>query len=414
MIQKPNTLPMWIGVVAATLALAVGPLPAQDDQPDPAAAAPAEEPKEPAEPKAPTPPPEDRIRFSVDIGVWVAQPAGLALEPVSVIDPLDPFGTTVDDLDFGSETDARYAFGVDFGHGNGGIKGTWWGSSPETDVTEARPADFVFGELLAYPELAGYANDGLADGYDASASTLIRELRIDYYHPAFESSRVSGRWFVGYRQVACDRMLDAAYFAFEPLMPPLFPPFLPEPRTDLTPLPDTALTSSSFNGRGLEGGLYVTVPLTTDKTISVEGGFAMAALRGDIDTVYQSTNSYYLYTDNLGNQTILDPPYDQFDDVIPGTPPVYVVDSITQETTSIGLKTDRRSASASVLEIELAMRWRFWKTLGVFGGFRSSRYDNVAVELIPAAPTGTNRQGMTEIPHSVTFEGFFFGLTLGF
>jgi len=415
MIQKPRTVRRWVGAMATVLAFVAADVVAQDDQPDPAPTeAPAPPPSEPAPPKAPTPAPEDRLRFSIDFGRWIAQPTGLEFEPASVIDPLDPSGTSIEDLDFGTESDARYGFGVDLGHGNGGFEMMWWSSESLQEASASRPANFLYGELLAFPDLAGYGNDGLADGYASTAETQIREWRIDYYRPAFESSRVSGRWFVGYRDVTHGRTIEAEYFAFEPLLPPLFPPFIPMARPDLNPLPDTALVSSEFKGRGLEGGLYVTVPLIANKRLSVEGGFALAALRGDMETDYRSSNAYYVQTDRLGNRTILNPPYTQFDDVLPGPPVVYVVDSIQQEVLSIGVATEGRSTSASVVEVELGMRWRYWKTFELFGGFRSSRYDDVGVDLRPAGPTGANRQALVEEPRSVTYEGFFVGMTLGF
>jgi hypothetical protein len=230
---------------------------------------------------------------------------------------------------------------------------------------------------------------------------MIRDLRIDYYRTAFESSRVSARWFVGYRGVQFDRTLDVDYFAFEPLIPPLFPPLV-DPPVDLTPDPDSAVVSSRFEGRGLEGGLALRVPLTTDGDLAIEGSFTLAALRGDIDTEYRSTNSYYEL-----NGTILEPPYDEFSDVA-------LVGQIDQLSTSIGVKTENQSTSASVLSIDLALRWRFFHTLEAFAGFRSARYDDVAVELRPAAPIGTNRQLLSEESRSATYEGFFVGLTVGF
>jgi len=415
MTQNSRTLAQGLVALATLVALGAGPVAAQDDQPD---AAPADQAAAPAEaeepPKAPPSEPVDRLRFRLEASDWVAQPAGLEFEPVSVIDPTDPFGTTIDDMDFGTQSSGRYGVSVEFPNGQGGIQGTWWGTSSEAEETVALPGSFVFGELLAFPALAGFANDGLADGYTAQAETLLRELRLDYFRTAFESKGISGRWFVGYRQVAHDRRISASYFAFEPLLPPLFPPFLPEPRPDLDPLPDTVALSSEFEGRGVESGLQIRVPVLAGDRLWFEGAFALAALRGDVATEYRATNAAYIFTDALGNRFVLAPPYDIFDDVISTDPPIFVVDSITQETGSVGVRTDHRSQSASVIEAELGLRWRFWKTFELFGGFRSSRYDGVGVDLEVAPPTGSNLQAVTEESRSVYYEGFFFGLTFGF
>ncbi len=413
MIQNSRTLGQGLAAAALVLALGTTCVAAQDDQPDPTPApeAQAEPPPVQEEAAKPVTEPADRLRFRAEISNWVALPAGLEFEPVSVNDPNDPFGTTIDDMDFGTESSARYGLAVEFPDGNGGIRGTWWASDSIVETTEATPGSFVFGELLAFPVVAGFGNDGLADGYSATAETNLKELRLDYIRTAFDSTRVQGRWFVGYRQTSHHRVISADYFAFEPLLPPLFPPLVPEPRPDLDPLEDSAVVSSQFDGRGVEGGLEVSVPLFSGNRLRLEGGFTVAALRGDVDSAYRSSNAFYVMTDSLGNRTLLNPPYDNFPDILTSPPPT---PTITQELLSVGVETQGRSANASVIEAELGLRWRFWKAFEVFGGYRSARYDGVGVDIRVAAPSGTNFQAVAEEGRSVYYEGFFFGLGLGF
>jgi hypothetical protein len=414
MIQNSRTLGSTLVMVALVAALGAGRAMAQDDKPDatpapePAVAEPPPVPQETAKPEVE---PVDRLRFRADISNWIAQPAGLEFEPVSVIDPIDPFGTTVDDIDFGTASSARYALDIEFPGGHGGLRGSLWSTNSDGEITESLPGSFVFGELLAVPHLAGFANDGLADGYTSTFSTELRELRIDFVHSAFDSSRIHGRWLVGYREVEHNRVITADYFAFEPLLPPLFPPLLPDPRPDLDPLADSAVVSSHFGGRGVEGGLELSIPLLGTDRLVIEGGFAVAALRGDLDSAYRSTNAFYVETDVLGNRTILDPPYDNFPQILTSPPPTPV---ITQEVTRVGIEKHSQSTNASVIEAELGLRWRFWKSFGLFGGFRSTRYDNVGADVRVGVPSGTNFQGVTEQNRSVYYEGFFFGLSLGF
>jgi hypothetical protein len=413
MIQISRTLGQELAAAALVLALGTTCVAAQDDQPDPTPVpeAQAEPPPVQEEAAKPVTEPADRLRFRADFSNWVALPAGLEFEPVSVSDPNDPFGTTIDDMNFGTESSARYGLEVAFPNGHGGIRATWWTTDSSVETTEALPGSFLFGEILAFPVNAGFGNDGLADGYSAIAETYLRELRVDYIRPAFDSTRVQGRWFVGYRQVSHHRVINADYFAFEPLLPPLFPPLLPNPRPDLDPLEDSAVVSSKFDGRGVEGGLEVFVPLIGRNRLRLEGGFTVAALRGDVDSAYRSSNAFYVLTDALGNRTLLNPPYDNFPDILTSPPPT---PTITQEILAIGVETQGRSASASVIEAELGLRWRFWKTFELFGGYRSARYDGVGVDIQVAVPSGTNFQGVTEEGRSVYYEGFFFGLSLGF
>jgi hypothetical protein len=83
-----------------------------------------------------------------------------------------------------------------------------------------------------------------------------------------------------------------------------------------------------------------------------------------------------------------------------------------------------------VLEGSLSFRFRTWRELEVFGGFRSTRYADVGVEVRPTLGTGTvigqtpsqapgvtvGRAaivpvvGVVEATRSVDYEGFFLGL----
>ena len=88
-----------------------------------------------------------------------------------------------------------------------------------------------------------------------------------------------------------------------------------------------------------------------------------------------------------------------------------------------------RSTSGQVLEGALSVRYRAWRGLEVFAGARSSRYDNVGLEVrptlseaslvgrtvttvagIPGSSVTLPVVGVVESPRSVNYEGIFVGL----
>jgi hypothetical protein len=177
------------------------------------------------------------------------------------------------------------------------------------------------------------------------------------------------------------------------------------------------------------------MPLFKDKVL-VEGSIAFTAMRGKTDMTYQNLNSFY-QTDINGVETLLGAPYDEFDDYFQqsGGGPCDPFDAdpsddvgciplahfIEQGIRANGLQASGRSQSSQVLETELGFRWRALRWLDVVGGFRQSRYDDVATELRPVSTATTvagdgsttvNVQTMEEVERSVTYEGFYAGVRI--
>ena len=359
-----------------------------------------------------------------EVGMWVAQPAGLEYHAATLADPSDPFNTRVLNPTHGTEAAARYRGGYELARNVGALVFTWYSQEELTSTSLLRPSEFVYGELLVHPLFAGYANDGLADGFRQDTSTLLRNLRIDFYRTAFRGGRVVGKWFAGYRRVSHQRRHEASYFGLTPDFPALVPP-LTEPRPDLDPLPDVATVKSAYEGRGVEGGMDFVAPFWRDR-ISLEGGFAIAVLRGKVDSDYRSTTHLYLLTQSIPDEdpVILSAPYAGVfeSDVLvgPSLPLVLkpAIDFITQENFDIGLNTLSRSQTTMILETFLGIRGKVTKYLEIFGGIRITHYDAVGIDLRPVnivlSPVGLNVQDVTEVERSATYEGFYGGVAFRF
>jgi hypothetical protein len=110
------------------------------------------------------------------------------------------------------------------------------------------------------------------------------------------------------------------------------------------------------------------------------------------------------------------------------TPPPRQPD-VLQLAVPAGVVNYSRSASAQVLEGALSVRYRAWRTLEVFVGARSTRYDDVGLDVRPTlgetslvgqTPTSVAGieglsvivpvVGVVETTHSVNYDGIFLGL----
>lgn len=338
-----------------------------------------------------------------EIEAWVAQPAGLDYFPATELDLDDPFQTRLLMFPTGTEAEYRYRAGFELSGNRGGLILTWYAHQKMVDMTRSSPGNYIFGELLAHPYLAGYYNDGLGDGFTSGATTTLRDLRIDYYRTAFKNARAEAKWFVGWRRVSNQRLIEGRYFALIHDLPPL----TVINRPSLLPGADTATIESDYEGRGVNAGMDFLMPLWKRK-IALEGGFALTALRGKTDATYRSTTYAYLLHSGPDSY-VLSPPYDDaFENSLP---------SITQEEFEIGLIANNVPSSGSVLEGYVGVRWMAWRGLEVFGGFRSTRYDDLGVDLRPKTSSlyaGTNLQDLTENDRSATYEGFYGGLAYRF
>jgi hypothetical protein len=348
---------------------------------------------------------DDRaVRFFVVAEVWMPRLAGLEFNPATQINPDNPFDTQVLDYDYSNESGYRYRLGMEFGKNLGAVSATYFTHDVDYEVSDVTPGVYIFGQTLTHPFFSGFNNDGLADGFTGVAQTSLADLRIDYHRTAFQSSRIRGDWFVGYRRIEFERGQNVDYTALISGLPPLIPPFVDEPRPDLEPGTDSAFQSSEFRGRGIEAGMDFLMPVWQQK-ILLEGGFSLAALRGKNTLSWGSTTHYYVL-----DGAILSPPYDEFND--PDD-----VAGMSQSTFVTGLNTESQESSAQVLEAYFGLRWSALRFLDVYGGYRSTRYDGIVTDLRSDTAVdyfGVNTQGVSETDRSVTLEGFYFGLAFRF
>jgi hypothetical protein len=337
------------------------------------------------------------VFFSVE--AWMAQPAGLEFEPATRIDPADPTATELIGFDYSNVAEFRWRGGYELSKNVGTVVATYYSNKDDYTLALTSPGDFIYGETLTHPLFAGFSNDGLSDGFDAAASANLRDARLDFCRRAFKTKRVQAHWSVGYRRVEYVRKMTVEYAALVASLPPLVDP-------SLVPMTDMGSTSSDFRGRGIGVGMDFLMPLWQDK-LHIEAGFGLAALRGKTDVSWSSTTQAYVYDDGSERYVV---PSEEYGDLLDPANPASIW--VTQETTQTGLEGVSRSTSAQVLETYLGFRWEAWRGLSVFGGFRSSAYDNVATDVRSQTAVdsgGINIQGISETDRSVTYEGFYLG-----
>jgi hypothetical protein len=399
-------------------------LPAASQEAEPEEPAPAEPVEKAPEAEAAPEPRWGKVRLDID--AWFAQATGLQYRPAVALSVDDPFDQTILEMPSGSENKFRYRVGFEVRDDLGDVVVTYFSHKTASDLTMLTAGDFLFSETLTVPFEQGVNGDGRADGFAASAVTDLRDMRLDYFHRALAGPRVQGKWFVGYRRVQHRRSIDGTYYALAPNLPPLIPP-LSGPRDDLVPQPDTARVDSDYEGRGAEAGFELAIPLG-GKRFSLETGFTLAVLRGNVDARYESSTFLYARTQDGAIVEILEPPYDEFEAFDPSTG-APVVASIQQLVGLAGMSVPSESMTSQVLETYLGLRFRVWRTLEAVVGFRNARYDDVGLDLRPSGVvrdtdptvdefTFDNRgivrlfsTGAQETRHSVDYEGFYLGMT---
>lgn len=370
----------------------------------------------------------------LEVESWVSQPTGLQFRPGTIASLSNPLGTSLLEMTHGTNDSFRYAAGYEFRDNIGKLLFTYWSHLDRSEASWFSPGLFVLGELGVTSFRAGVFDDGLADATAANSETTTRDIRLDFRREAFRGKRVRGEWLIGYRRIRHDRTFATSYFALAANLPPLIPPFLSSPRPDLSPQPDFSLVSSRFEGRGIEAGLDVVLPIR-DRRLWVESGLNLAVLRGKINTSYVSmTHLYALAPDNEIEQ-ILEQPFDEFELCTDGTPlPCSsgnppLVNSIRQVRAQIGIQSTSDSSSAQVMEAYLGLRWRIWRDLEARAGFRNTRYTNVAAEIRPETVIPDSDKTLDEFSpdgfsllrlapgtlertnRSVDYEGLYFGLS---
>jgi hypothetical protein len=347
-----------------------------------------------------------------EFGVWVAQPVGLDYSPATRNNPNDPFDTRLLTVKHGTDDRERVRVGWEFNNAIGEFVLTYYSHEDRADRGESEPGRFVFGEVMSHPLNAGFSDDGLSDSYFDDTNTLLRDLRVDYYRPAFENDRASAKWFAGLRRVYHKREQEIRYDVLVPSLPPLLPP-LTVLRPTLIPLPDVVEIKSEYEGRGVEAGMDFLVPLFRDR-FTFEAGFAVAALRGETDATYESATHYYARVVNNEVVEVIEPPFTRLEEfVIPGDPNSgKVIDDTEQLTDIFALKSLDRSSTSMVVEGYLGFRWRAWRTLEVIAGFRDVHYSDAGVDLRPkqvsiSSGNQVNIQDVDETSRDVGYEGFY-------
>jgi len=400
---------MWIRtllILSATLLLMGGPITAQEEE-------------------------EDAIdglgTWYVEVGAWIAQPTGLGLTPAYKTNPLDAFDTRPFSITPTTDTRFRYRGGFEFKNDIGEIILTWYSHQDRSELSGATPGQFLFGESLVTPLYSGVFYDGLADSFDSESFIKTRDIRLDFSRNAFSNSRIKGKWFVGYRRVSHHRRLSADYHAAVPHLPPILPP-LSDPRHDLDPVSDTARMASDVTVRGGEAGLEVTMPLL-GKKVWLEAGMSIAVMRGRATTEYYGTTHRYIMTDGSGGFLyVLAPPFDEFGvDTDPADPNRgALVDDILQQELQFGTRSTNESVSSQALEMFLGIRYKAWKDMEVFAGYRSARFTNMGVELrqMDVVPVILDPEmgeepvfnvgPPTTIYHDLNYEGYYAGVAYSF
>jgi hypothetical protein len=370
-------------------------------------------------------------RITVEVSSWIAQAIGLNYISATQLDPGNPFSTSTLAPAEGTEAEFRYRGTFALPRDLGAIAGTWYSNkSTPPSLFASRPGEFVFGETLAHPLFAGVGLDGLADAVDSTTETKLTDFRLDYYRPMFKNSRIEANWFIGWRRVKHNRTISSTYHALVPDLPPLIPPLSP-PVDGLIPNADTALMASHYNGRGINAGMDFLIPVFKKK-VFIEAGFAISALRGNVDTTYASTTNYFTIRDinDPALLTLLGPPYSDFGETDTATDGTVSprAQRITQRQLKIGLDQNSISTSSSVIEAYLGFRWRAWRTLEAFFGIRDSQYNDIGLDRRPGPVSsalggvtfvdgeisGVNLGTVEETSHSATYEGLYFGLAYSF
>ncbi|HEX5044217.1 MAG TPA: hypothetical protein VFV75_15010 [Candidatus Polarisedimenticolaceae bacterium] len=399
------------------------PEPGPPEPPAPSAPAPTPTPEPTPAPAPETAPLDDRLgHWNVDVEQWIAQPSGLQYITVLVDNPTNPsfvqqFGPT-----HGTEGNLRFDVGFALRDEKGRFSFKYWSHDDEAFYSLYDPGTFALGEHYAPLRFAGVLDDGLADAVDSDALTRTRDVRFDYSRLAFTTRHVTGRWTVGLREVDHNRSFGAAYYGLITGLPVVVG------RPDLDPLPDRANGQSNFSGRGPNFGFDVDLPL--GKRFRITAGVSTAILRGDISSGYSSVSRIYVARAGDPIDQVLGSDLPEFlnEWVQIPTPPPRQPD-VLQLSVPAGVVNYSRSASAQVLEGALSVRYRAWRTLEVFAGARSTRFDDVGLDVRPTmadtslvgkTPTSIAGieglsvsvpvVGVVETTHSVTYDGFFLGL----
>ncbi len=358
-------------------------------------------------------------KIYAEISAWVSQPVGLQFVPALQTSPLDPFDIQPLEVGHGTENRNRFVIGMHLDDNVGDISVVWYSNEDTQSATFSTPSDFQFVQQLTPSLMAGVSDDGRADAFTADTDAKLRDLRVLFSRTGYESDRLKVRWSAGLHKVGIHSRESATYFALAPLdFPPILPP-VTSLRPDLEPRNDTARINSEYSARGAEFGVELTFPLLK-KRLEIEAGMSVGVLRGELETIYTGTTSYYgLFTAPGGAGEfvrVIEAPFDEFfdpqDPNDPNSPPV--IDLVTQVALPVGIKASLSTTSMS-LETFFGFRWHAWRGLDVIGGFRDIRYDDAAYRVRPVDGRLSSKGGVGSFTQqtearSIGYEGLYLGI----
>ncbi len=348
----------------------------------------------------PTEEPREPTRFVVETGVFVPQPVAAddrlgSRTREGVLETLE--------MPYSTDPGGWVRFGWSLPGAWGEIQATYWSQRIEEAFVETTPGDFGFGITEVIDFAPGIGDDGFADGIGAETRLKTREIRCDWRFPLAEGPRARLTGFAGYRELRHDREKDVNYTALDPGFPSLIRPdgtFA----ANLVPVPDRAQSVSRFSGRGLEVGVELVVPIYGDR-VQFEAGGAWAFLRGDAEASSASRTSIYLFDDG---QTIRNLTFAELLNTLKGPNGLSVV---RQQSFTFAFSDVNRSSNANAFDVHLGIRARIWRGFEIAAGFRSIRYDDVVLDLVPGTPSLSPNgvyvvTQIGERRRSIGFEGF--------
>jgi hypothetical protein len=349
------------------------------------------------------------VRYFLEFGYYFGQAAGVDFVPATLTTGSSSVALA---MDIPQQSNVLVRGGLVFKDNIGELILTYWSQDNHAIESAYTPGHFAFGETLVPPTYAGFANDGLADGYDATSRALTRDIRLDFYRQAFSSPRMSGRWYIGVRRLDRDNEIGANYYGLDAPLPAFLPP-LTAPRPDLQPIPDGAEIVSQFSGNGLEAGFELRIPVT--KRIWIDSGLGFALLQGSQLLSYAATTHAYALFSSDGStiERILQPPYSEFEQLQDPNDPSqgYLIDSIRQVPFPVTWVHAGSETTVQVTELFAAARARAWKDLEVFLGLRATRYDNTNSDMIPSEAA---TKGLPKVDRTVSYYGLNIGLSYKF
>jgi hypothetical protein len=398
------------------------PAPAPETTPE-ATAEPSEPAPSDAEPGA-TPQKTRRWgSLSLEIGAWRAETAGADFVPTAELSTSTLNGVTTNTLtaqtlDLDKDYTGYLRLGITLPEEYGTLYGSYRGFSAQTSVEVFQPGDFVFAELQVVPFGAGAFDNGFADAYESDARIQLRDFQFGWERSAFNAPHFRSRWHAGLRGVFTRREMTSTYIALNPPPDQIPPLATPGARPDLNPLPDSAHILSEFDGTGVDVGMDFLFPFDKKGTFSIEAGFDLAVLWGQLTTQYSSlTHSYAVVRDDVVVEYI-DAPFEEFLAEDPesetGAP---LVNSIEQIVNDLNLNDPYGHSGATVLEAYLGFRVRLWPAVTFAAGYRDARYGETTADTrisTPSiAPGGTANFATKETTGlAPAFRGFY--ASLGF